>query len=98
MEYFRSFMNSKIMVGAIVVIILLTMALYISSKVIAYKNGVIYEKNKEIKIKETEKEIIKESIPVIIFENNNSTAFKIKKEKSYEEVPDTIGVHTIIFD
>lgn len=91
-------LSSKAMVYLAAVITLLVMALYIASKVIVYKNGVIEDKNKEIKMKEIEKEVIKESIPVMIFENNNSTAFKIKKEKSYEEVPDTIGVHTIVVD
>ena len=94
----RSILSSKLLTGAVVVITLLVMALYISAKMIAYKNSVIDDKNKEIKTKETEKEILKESIPVILFEANSSTTFKLKKDEKYEKVPDTIGVHTIVFD
>lgn len=94
----RSILSSKLFVGAVVVITLLVVGLYISAKVIDYKNSVIDEKNENIRQHEIEKEMIKESIPVILFEQNNSTSFRLKKEDKYEKVHDTIGVHTIVFD
>lgn len=94
----RSILSSKIAAAVAVIIIVLVISLYVSAKVIDYKNAVIEKKNEKIMQQDYEKEVMKEITEIRVFETNTTAIINTQKEIKDEEVPDSIGIHTIIFD
>lgn len=63
-----------------------------------YKDYKLEASRKEISELKTESKIIGIEHKVEIIENNQSITFKKEKEVSDEEIPSSIGVHTISID
>ncbi len=61
----------------------------------AWQNFELDRANVKIDKLETKAVANKAVTKATLFENNKSITFKYKKEKEYEEIPDTIGTHII---
>ena len=55
-------------------------------------------KNKKIEQLKTARTVIKAKHKAKLFENKQEIIFKKEKEVTDEEVPGSIGVHTVVFD